>query len=82
MIAKYDGGEIVLSEGFVKALNNLVREELKMMSKAPGMHKDCWTWGEAIIEDLSKADGIYFKFGGEDDRPKGLKGKSRVFIEI
>lgn len=80
--AKWDGERMLeLTERYRSALSELVEAEIEMMRQAPSQDKDCWTWGEAIVEDMANSHSIRFCFGGDEEKPKGMTGVSRVVVE-
>ena len=81
MKAKWDGEQIVtVTARFEAALHELIEAEMAMMRGTPGHDKECWTWGEATVTDLANASGISLTFGGDAEKPKDMKGTSRVII--
>lgn len=53
---KYDDTEITLSEGYINALKNLMREEILMMREVYKNSED-WVIGTAKVEDLANNKG-------------------------
>ncbi len=76
-IALWDGErKVTLTDGFIAALENLVREEIKMMAAIDGV--ECWSWGVVEVNDLASSSALVFTFGGDDDPP----GKPEVEIIV
>lgn len=75
----WDGDETInATTGYVAALENLIREMLKMMREHEPHNAELWTWGEAEVRDLATSNGISFRFGGDEDKPADMSGDARV----
>jgi len=75
MKALYDTEPITITPRFKAAIIELMKAECEMMRKAEPEHAGCWTWGHCEIVDLSRYDGLRFRFGGDEDKPKGPRFK-------
>lgn len=79
---KYDDTQIELTEGYINAVKNLLRQELLMMRK---FHKDesgtNWSAGSAKIIDLASSTGIQLMFGGKEDK-EWLENEGQIFVEV
>jgi hypothetical protein len=82
LLAKYDKKSIKLTDGFVKAIEQLMEEECKMMQQNKPQYAYCWTWGICRVRDLADADGLKFEFGGEPDKPQILKDHKKQFMVL
>ena len=78
---KYLGIKVKLTQRYIAALKELCEAELEMMANTPGMHKELWTWGEVVLEDLECSDSLSFHFGREGDKPWKGRDKVRVVVK-
>lgn len=73
--------KIRLTRRYVEALKEVIRAELEMMrNQESRMHPEAWTWGEVTVNDLASSVGLKWQFGGDEDKPRGMKGNARVII--
>lgn len=77
-IANWDGGPVKVTPRFMAALKELALAEIEMMSKLHG--SDFWSWAKVEVGDLANIGWLRMEFGGDDDKPKGMK--DQVSIEI
>ncbi len=78
---KYDSEEITLTEGFISAVKNLLKEEILMMRKVPGNEPGCWTFGVCEITDLGNSNGITFSFC-DDENKVWMKLEGQITIDV
>ena len=76
----YDGKIITITPAYIQALKNLIIEKLLMMREGDAEYADCWTWGECEVGDLASNVGLSFQYGGEEDKPKYMRGVARVIV--
>lgn len=79
METTYDLEPIKLTDGYIEALENLMREQLAMMRQHEPDLADCWTWGVCRIGDLAYQH-LDFEFGGDEDKPRWLMAD--VAVEV
>jgi hypothetical protein len=80
--AKYDTEDIVLTAGFIEAIERLMEEECRMMQQHEPKNADCWTWGICTVNDIAHSRGLEFEFGGEPDKHQILKDRKKQFMVI
>lgn len=78
-MAKYDTENLVLTERYKSALNELMAAELEMMREHEPDMADCWEWGVCHVGDLARKDGLEFTYGGNEDKPAQYKNETEVF---
>ena len=80
MKALFDTEPIELTDGYLAALKNLMREEIVMMRLRVPEDADCWTWGVCHVGDIAH-NSLKFEFGGDEDKPVWLKTDVAVKAE-
>jgi hypothetical protein len=79
--AKFDSEFLELSEGYVKAIENLLIEEIKMMRKNDPKNENSWEVGGCKIKDLGSTECLEFSFGAKEDE-KYIKEFSNIYVEF
>jgi len=82
MKAQYDEELIELTEGFLYAVELLMKEKVTMMKDAVPEYAECWHWGRCKISALASHGGMQFNYGGIDDMPDDGGGQFAVIVAI
>ncbi len=78
---KYGDKKIKLSRGYVKAVKDLMREEILMMRKVPGNSPESWQIGVAEIKNIGNADYLSMMFGVKEDLG-WMKRQGQIFVKV
>lgn len=82
IIVKWDDEKVKLTPGYVRAVKQLMREEILMIRKhRNGKEKEAWYCGVAEIKDLAKTGSVEMMYGGKDDI-KWLKTHGQIFVTV
>jgi hypothetical protein len=81
MKAYYDQKPVKLTDEFVTAIERLIEAELDMMQQHEPEMADCWTWGACYVDDLARSRGLFFQFGGDEDKPDWVHGRAQVLTK-
>lgn len=81
MKVKCDDRKIQLTEAFIEAIKNLMKEEILMFRVREQNDRECWVVGACHIEDLMNANGISFSYGGINDKEYLFKN-AHITVEI
>ena len=76
----YDQIELIETERFIAALEEVMRANMEMMIKSDPEYADCWTWGVCYLPDLAISD-ISFEYGGEADKPEDFPEGTDVWVK-
>lgn len=80
MKARYDGDLIELTDGFMYAIELLMKENVAMMKAGDPEYAGCWYWGRCEIRDMSSSGAIRFFYGGIEDMPDDGGGQFALIV--
>lgn len=81
MKVKNDDRKLLLTNPFIEALKNLMKEHILMMRIREPEWRECWVIGACKITDMSASNGINFHFGDLECKKHLIKG-SVCWVEV
>lgn len=82
MKVKFDETKFHLTEITVSALKIFMILFLKDIRESKQFDNECWTWGQATINDFSESNTIDFMWGGDEDIPITEPAENEVYVHI